>query len=152
MIVAAIPETACASDANAVQPMLEQRQSHELLPAEPTAGTAYSGDENRVFAESLGVELIAPIPGKAPQIDPDALTLDHFAHHEVTGSVEACPAGHTPLRVARAEPTQTGDGPRTAHQPSVGRAAATARTERTTEERLGERGSRQYERPPGRAR
>lgn len=107
LIVGAIPETACASDANAVQPMLEQLQSHGLLPAEMTADTAYGSDDNCVFAESLGVELIAPIPGKAPQIDPDALTLDDFAHHEVTGSVEACPAGHAPLRVTRDDLAQT---------------------------------------------
>ncbi len=56
LIVGAIPETACASDANAVQPRLEQRQSHDLLPVELTADTAYGGDDNGVFAESLGVE------------------------------------------------------------------------------------------------
>ena len=107
LIVGAIPETACASDANAVRPMLEQLQAHELLPAELTADTAYGGDANCVLAESLDVELIAPVPGQAPQLAPDSLTLDDFAHHEGTGAVEACPAGHTPQPVTRDESTQT---------------------------------------------
>ena len=107
LIVGAIPETACASDANAVRPMLEQLQAHELLPAELTADTAHGGDANGVLAESLDVELIAPVPGQAPQLAPDSLTLDDFAHHEVTGAVEACPAGHTPPQVTRDESTQT---------------------------------------------
>jgi len=108
LIVGAIPETACASDANAVRPMLEQLQAHDRLPAELTADTAYGGDANCVHAESLGVELIAPIPGQVPLLDPAALTLDDFAHHEVTGAVEACPAGHAPQQVTRDESTQTG--------------------------------------------
>jgi len=108
LIVGAIPETACASDANAVRPMLEQLESRDMLPEEMTADTAYGSDGNCVFAESRGVELIAPIPGKAPQLDPAALTLDDFAHKEVTGAVEACPAGHAPLQVTRTESTETG--------------------------------------------
>ena len=37
----------------------------------------------------------------------ESLSLDDFAHHEVTGAVEACPAGHAPLRVTRDETTHT---------------------------------------------
>jgi Transposase DDE domain len=59
------------------------------------------------LAESFGVELIAPVPGRAPHVDPQALTLDDFAHHEETGAVEACPASHAPLRVTRDEATHT---------------------------------------------
>jgi len=72
-----------------------------------TADTAYGSDENCVIAESFGVELVAPVPGRAPQVSAEELTLDDFAHHEVTGSVEACPASHSPLRVTRDETTQT---------------------------------------------
>ena len=41
------------------------------------------------------------MPGRVPQVEAGELTLDDFAHHEVTDSVEACPAGHAPLHVTR---------------------------------------------------
>lgn len=47
------------------------------------------------------------MPGRTPPVGTAELTLDDFAHHEVSGSVDACPAGHSPLRVARDETTQT---------------------------------------------
>ena len=107
LIVGAIPQTASANDSDAVRPMLEQLAANDLLPCEMPADTAYGSDENVVFAESLGVEFIAPVPGRAPQLDPQALTLDDFAHHEVTGTVEACPASHAPLLVTRDAETHT---------------------------------------------
>ena len=107
LIVGAIPQTASANDADAVRPMLEQLAANDLLPCEMPADTAYGSDENVVFAESLGVEFIAPVPGRAPQVDPQDLTLDDFAHQEVTGTVEACPASHAPLSVTRDETTHT---------------------------------------------
>ena len=107
LIVGAIPETASANDSDAVRTMLEQLAAHGLIPAEMPADTAYGSDENVLLAESFGVELIAPVPGRAPHVDPQALTLDDFAHHEETGAVEACPASHAPLRVTRDEATHT---------------------------------------------
>ena len=53
------------------------------------------------------MELVAPIPGREPEIDPEALTLDDFAVDERTGRVEACPQGHTPLVVERDEEAGT---------------------------------------------
>ena len=35
------------------------------------------------------------------------MTIDDFAHNEVTGSVDACPASETPLRVTRDAETET---------------------------------------------
>ena len=107
LITGVIPETACANDSEALQPMLEQLQANGLLPDQMAADTAYGSDENYVIAESLGVELIAPVPGRTPEVAPESLTLDDFAHNEVTGSVEACPASHSPLQVTRDEATQT---------------------------------------------
>ena len=107
LIVGAIPETASANDSDAVRAMLEQLAAHGLIPAEMPADTAYGSDENVLLAESFGVELIAPVPGRAPHVDPQALTLDDFAHHEETGAVEACPASHAPRRVTRDEATHT---------------------------------------------
>ena len=107
LITGVIPETACANDSEAVRPMLEQLDGNGLTPEQMAADTAYGSDENCVIAESFGVELIAPVPGRAPQGEPGELTLDDFAHNEVTGSVDACPASHSPLRVTRDEATQT---------------------------------------------
>jgi hypothetical protein len=107
LITGVLPETACASDADALRPMLEQLETNGLSPDEMTADTAYGSDENVLIAASFDVELIAPIPGRAPAVAPQALTLDDFAHHEGTGSVEGCPAGHAPQSVTREETTQT---------------------------------------------
>ena len=107
LILGVIPETACANDSDAVRPMLEQLDANGLTPEQMAADTAYGSDENALVAESFGVELIAPVPGRTPPVGTAELTLDDFAHHEVSGSVDACPAGHSPLRVARDETTQT---------------------------------------------
>jgi hypothetical protein len=107
LITGAIPQTAFANDAEAVRPMLEQLAGNGLTPDQMAADTAYGSDENYVSASSLGVELIAPVPGRPPEGGANELTLDDFAHNEVTGSVDACPAGHSPSRVARDEATQT---------------------------------------------
>lgn len=107
LITGAIPETACANDSEAVRPMLEQLDANGLTPEQMLADTAYGSDENYATAESFGVELVAPVPGRDPELGADELTLDDFAHNEVTGSVDACPAGHSPLQVTRDETTQT---------------------------------------------
>lgn len=107
LITGVIPETACANDADAVRPMLEQLDANGLTPEQMAADTAYGSDGNYATAESFGVELIAPVPGRAPEVEAEELTLDDFAHHEVTGLVDACPASHSPLLVTRDEATQT---------------------------------------------
>ena len=84
-----------------------QEATNDTRPNSPSADTAYGSDENVRLAESFGVELISPVPGRAPHVDPQALTLDDFAHHEETGAVEACPASHAPLLVTRDETTHT---------------------------------------------
>jgi hypothetical protein len=101
LITAALPQTACEADGAAVVPMLDQLEGSGLLPEEMTADTPYCGDENVQAAMARGVELVGPIPGRQPESDPAALTLDDFAVDERTGQVEACPCGHTPLVVRR---------------------------------------------------
>src|SRR5271154_5588788 len=71
------------------------------------ADTVYGGDDNVQAAEARGVELVAPIPGREPASDPEALTLDDFAVDERTGRVEACPQGHMPILVERNEEAGT---------------------------------------------
>ena len=101
LITAALPQTACEPDGAAVVPMLDQLEESDLLPEEMTADTLYCSDENVVTAAARDVELVGPIPGRQPESDPEALTLDDFAADERTGQVEACPSGHTPLVVQR---------------------------------------------------
>jgi Transposase DDE domain len=107
LITGALPESAAEPDDAAVVPMLDQLEELELLPEVMLADTLYGGDENVQAAEDRGVELVAPIPGREPEIDPAALTLDDFAVDERTGRVEACPHGHTPLVVERNEEAGT---------------------------------------------
>jgi len=101
LITGALPQSAAEPDGGAVVPMLDQLKESKLLPETMLADTLYGGDENVQAAETRGVELVAPIPGCEPEIDPAALTLDDFAVDERTGRVEACPQGHTPLVVER---------------------------------------------------
>jgi Transposase DDE domain len=97
LITGALPQTACESDDTAVVPMLDQLAERCLMPEELTADTIYGSDENVQAAAARGVELVAPIPGRTPASDPDALSIDDFARDEPTGAVSACPAGHEPL-------------------------------------------------------
>jgi len=101
LITGALPQTACEPDGGSVVPMLDQLEESKLLPEEMLADTLYCGDENVQAAETRGVELVGPIPGREPESDPAALTIDDFAVDERTGHVDACPQGHVPLVVER---------------------------------------------------
>jgi hypothetical protein len=108
LITAALPETACEPDAAAVTPMLDQLEEAGRLPDELLADTLYTGDENVQAAAARGVDLIGPVPGRAPESAPEELTVDDFAWDERTGAVDACPAGHPPTSSSRdAETTRT---------------------------------------------
>jgi hypothetical protein len=67
LITAALPETACASDTAAVPSMLDQLANAGRLPEELLADTLYTSDENVQAAEARGVDLIGPVPGRAPE-------------------------------------------------------------------------------------
>src|SRR4051794_2073271 len=101
LITAALPETACEPDAAAVPPMLDQLADAGRLPEELLADTLYTGDENVQAAAARGVDLIGPVPGRAPGPSAEALTADDFAVDERTGVVDACPAGHRPTSCSR---------------------------------------------------
>lgn len=103
LITGAIPQTACELDEAALVLMLDQLEKADLLPEELLADTAYTGDENVQSAQARAVELIGPVPGRAPESLPDALTADDFAFDERTGVISACPAGHEPLSCKRDE-------------------------------------------------
>jgi len=107
LIVSALPQTAVESDANALEPVLEDLQKRDLLPEELLADTSYGSDDNLQKAAVLNVEVISPVSGPTTTTqdqDQDGevtatLTIDDFAVDERTGKVEACPAGRVPLQV-----------------------------------------------------
>jgi hypothetical protein len=101
LITGALPQTACEPDAGAVVPMLDQLEQAARLPGEMLADTLYTGDENVEAAAARGVDLVGPVPGRAPESDPEALSVDDFAWDERTGMIDACPAGHAPTSCSR---------------------------------------------------
>jgi hypothetical protein len=107
LITAALPETACHPDGAAVTPMLDQLENGGRLPLELLGDTHYTGDENVQAAAARGVDLVGPVPGRAPESAPEALTVDDFGWDERTGAVDACPAGHRPTSSARDAETTT---------------------------------------------
>jgi Transposase DDE domain len=107
LITAALPQTACESDAAAVAPMLDQLEKAGRKPEEMLADTLYTGDENVQAAEARGVDLIGPVPGRTPEVGPEAFSVDDFAWDERTGLIDACPAGHKPTSCSHDAVTAT---------------------------------------------
>jgi Transposase DDE domain len=107
LITAALPQTACEPDADAVPPMLDQLEKAARLPEELLADTLYTSDENVQAAEARGVDMLGPVPGRAPESDPEALSVDDFAWDERTGMIDACPAGHRPTSCSHDAATAT---------------------------------------------
>jgi hypothetical protein len=107
LITAALPQTACEPDADAVVPMLDQLEQAGRKPEEMAADTLYTGDENVQAAAARGVDLVGPVPGRAPESDPEALSVDDFAWDERSGVIHACPAGHPPTSCAYDAATTT---------------------------------------------
>jgi DDE family transposase len=96
LITGMLPQTASEPDADAVVPMIDQLDQAGRKPEEMLADTLYTGDENVQAAAARGVDLVGPVPGRAPEVDPEAISVDDFAWDERTGLIDACPAGHQP--------------------------------------------------------
>ena len=107
LITGALPQTACEPDTDAVVPLLDQLEQAARLPDEMLADTLYTGDENVEAAAARGVDLVGPVPGRAPESEPEALSVDDFAWDERTGLIDACPAGHAPTSCAHDAATAT---------------------------------------------
>ncbi len=105
LITGGLPQTACEADEGAAVPMLDQLKKADLLPETMLGDTLYTNDENVQAAAEFGVDLIGPVPGRAQEINAEALTIDDFAVDERTGIVGACPAGHQPLSCTYDEQT-----------------------------------------------
>jgi hypothetical protein len=111
LIVAAMPQTACESDAKALAPVIDQLQQQGLTPKEMLADTSYGSDGNFVHCVEKQIDLISPTCGKAPDkhTDQQALTeadfeieeypaVGPFQRPETHLRCTACPAGKTPHR------------------------------------------------------
>lgn len=94
LITSAIPQTASANDADAIEEVRDDLKQSALLPGEMLADTSYGSDENVQDCAADGVELVAPVPGKTPS--GEAMNIGDFDVDEETETVKACPAGHAP--------------------------------------------------------
>ena len=104
LITSAKVETAVASDADAVGPVLEDLKQRGHLPEELLADASYGGHKNVSAAAEDGVALTAPVPG-SKSFDPDEVGYDQFELNEAN-EVLACPAGHAPRSTGFSEDTR----------------------------------------------
>jgi hypothetical protein len=100
LIVAAIPQTAAESDANAVEPVLDVLAENDVMPKVLFTDTLYGSDENVQKCESKGVEMVSPTSGQKSG-DAYAINSDDFVIAEDSHEVECCPRGETPLETIR---------------------------------------------------
>lgn len=96
LATSAIPQTACQSDADAVELVRQDLNESELLPRKMLADTLYGSDENVQACAQDGIELISPVSGKTPH--ENTMTIGDFQVDEATEEVNTCPAGHTPTK------------------------------------------------------
>ena len=97
LITAALPQTASEQDSESVDPVLDALEDSNLLPKELLVDTSYASDANVQNAESRGVELVGPVPGRHSDTATDELSVDDFNIDESTEQVVCCPAGHAPI-------------------------------------------------------
>ncbi|MHB8763424.1 MAG: transposase [Deferrisomatales bacterium] len=91
-------------DQNTTLPFIEATQARQCGPKTLLADTNYNSAKNLLGAAVLGVDLLAPTPGKA---DPDDFSLLDFHFDWDTFRVGQCPEGQTP---ARQNDTKDGQG------------------------------------------
>ena len=96
-------ESAAQHDSGALIPAIEGAQKLGLPPKKALVDTAYGSAENHQQAAKLGVELIAPVPGKKPQTE---LSLADFSFSE-DEKVSACPQGQVPFKQSLNKKTRT---------------------------------------------
>jgi hypothetical protein len=87
-------EAANESDANALLPAIEDAANRELAPTELLADSLYGSDENVEKAKELGVEVVSPAMGSAPE----GIGLAEFTYSDADEMV-ACPQGQKPQRI-----------------------------------------------------
>lgn len=102
IIISATPQTAAESDGDAVEIVLDDLESNDLLPDEMLVDAGYTGDDNVQLAEEKDVELVGPSPSGSRKNNTEKysefeqLNIDDFDVDEATEEVICCPAGHKP--------------------------------------------------------
>jgi hypothetical protein len=87
-------EAAHESDANALLPAIADAAKRELAPTELLADSLYGSDENVEKAKELGVEVVSPAMGSAPE----GISLADFTFSDADEMI-ACPQGQKPPRM-----------------------------------------------------
>ena len=100
LILAIEVETAYARDEDAPETMIRETQERDCAPEILLADAAYGSDANVQKAAEEGIDLIAPTKGK-PKRKEEMLILDDFRTDEVSGEINACPAGETPTKTTK---------------------------------------------------
>jgi hypothetical protein len=95
LITAVQVEPAHCCDQDAVEPMLNQLETHGRKPEKLVADTGYGSDRNVVDSQARGVDLQSPVGGKPPA--EGQLTLADFVIDPSTEAVSRCPHGCRPL-------------------------------------------------------
>lgn len=94
LITSAKVETAVTSDADAVEPILDDLKERGHLPEELLADASYGSHSNVETAAHETVTLTAPVPG-GKAFDAEEIGYDRFELNDAN-EVAACPAGHVP--------------------------------------------------------
>ena len=94
LITAAHVETAVKSDAEAVEPLLDDLRQRGQLPKEMLGDTSYGSNANVDHARELGVTLTSPVPG-GKAFDSQEVGYDRFTLND-QNEVVTCPNGHAP--------------------------------------------------------
>ena len=88
-------QSACESDANALEPAIDDVQKRQMAPDQLLADTLYGSDRNHQTAKAEDIELVAPVhKGNASNTN----LLAGFSFND-SGYLTQCPAGHDPERV-----------------------------------------------------
>ena len=83
---------------NALQPAIDSTKKRKCCPDTLLTDTNYGSDENVEKAKEKGVDLIAPVGGKAT---PQTITLGQFVANPSTYLITRCPRGHAPTKVTQ---------------------------------------------------
>lgn len=94
LITHAEVEPANCHDSKALEPVLDDVSERGLSPVEALADASYGSDDNVKIAKELGVDLIAPVPGKKSDKN-----LGQFEFDKESLIVLKCPVGNKPDKI-----------------------------------------------------
>ncbi len=101
LIVYVRTEPAHCHDSKALKPAVDELKKEGLKPNQIQGDTAYGSTDNYEYAKAKGIELIAPVPGKAITKEESKL-LEKFIFND-NYEVSSCPAGKQPHKTRRTD-------------------------------------------------